>query len=344
MPNVLGALRRLALAPSLAEVTFARRGFPVEPSAATRRLEAVPQAVVCGFEWGIEARTLEEVEQRLALVDAEQRGFAYEGATMAYTVLDAMGRGRRTRDLLTGSGQPHIFLAYIGIGFAMARLPRRLWPKVLPDLGGTPYHPVMSWLAVDGYGFDLAYFHTARWVGEQRVPAPYPWQGAPHYFGRAVDQGIGRALWFINGGEPRQVAAAVGRFTAARHADLWSGVGLASTFAGGSDAKGLAALVEEAGAHRAHLAQGSVFAAKGRAYAGFVPEHSEEASQALTGLSVAEASVLADACAPGAGTAAPGVGEPPVYELWRRNVRAHFAPEGAAESAGAESAGRPEHA
>src|SRR5690348_7768924 len=102
MSTTLGTLRRLVLTPSLADVTFARRGFPVTPSPATVRLEAIPQAVICGFEWGIDARGQWEVERRLELVEPELRGFAYEGATMAYTVRDAMagGRGHRTRDLL----------------------------------------------------------------------------------------------------------------------------------------------------------------------------------------------------------------------------------------------------
>lgn len=105
MPTTFGSLRRLLLTPSLAEVTFARRGFPVRPSPGVRRLEAVPQAVVCGFEWGIDARSQWEVERRLSLVDPEQRGFAYEGVTMAFTVLDATAGGHRTRDLLTGPGR-----------------------------------------------------------------------------------------------------------------------------------------------------------------------------------------------------------------------------------------------
>ena len=123
MPTSLGSVRRRLLTPQLREVTFAKRGFPATPSAATQRLEAIPQAVICGFEWGIDARDQWEVERRLDLVDAEQRGFACEGVTMAFTVLDAMGRGHRTRDLLAGAGSRHIFLAYIGMGFAMARLP-----------------------------------------------------------------------------------------------------------------------------------------------------------------------------------------------------------------------------
>lgn len=324
MPTILGALRRRLLAPPLTEVTFAERGFPVVATDATRRLEAIPQSVICGFEWAMEARDLWEIERRLDLVDPEMRGFAYEGATMGCTVRDVMrgGRGRRTRELLLGPGHEHIFLAYIGIGFAMARLPRMLWKKVLPDLDSSPYHPTMSWLAVDGYGFDLAYFHTHRWVDEQRVPAAYPWQGAPDYFPRAVDQGIGRALWFIHGGGTAGVVDAVCRFAPHRHADLWSGVGLAATFAGGATEDGLRELAELAGEHRADLALGMVFAVKARTYAGFVPPHTELAARAFGGTTVADATTIAD------GTAVsdePG-GEVPAYELWRQRIRSTFAP------------------
>lgn len=326
MPTMLGSLRRLTLAPSLAEVSFAGRGFPVVESAATRRLEAVPQAVVCGFEWGIDAVDPWELERRLALVEPELLGFAYEGATMAYTILDAMrgGRGHRTRDLLRGPGQRHIFLAYIGIGFAMSHLPRPLWKRVVPDLTGSPYHPTFSWLAVDGYGFDRAYFDTARVVGRQQPPAPYPWEGAPDYFARAVDQGIGRALWFIHGAAVPDVVSAVQRFAGDRQPDLWSGVGLAATFAGGCPTGDLSTLRRLARAsdpeHEVHLAQGSVFAVKARTFSGVLPDHCAAASSALTDLPAQAASELADDTAV---AGAPG-GAQPGYERWREAIRAHF--------------------
>ncbi len=333
MTTIRGALRGLVLSPSLEEVSFARRGFPAVCTAATEQLERVPQAVICGFEWGIEARTQWEVERRLSMVDAELRGFAYEGATMAFTILDVMGRGNRTRDLLAGHGRPHILLAYIGMGFAMARLPRRLWKKVLPDLDGCEYHPTMSWLAIDGYGFDRAYFDTRRWVDAQHVPAPYPWQGSPDYFLRAVDQGIGRALWFIRGADVPAVAAAVEQFASHRQADLWSGVGLAAAFAGGTGPGELAALRRAAGPYWMELALGMVFAAKARSYAGFVPECTQAAAAAFADLSVEAAVVLADSASPGSdgpgsrgpGNGGPGNGGPgnvPAYELWRQNIRA----------------------
>ena len=319
MPYPIGTLRRLALAPSLDSVGFAGRGFPVEPTPATARLETIPQSVVCGFEWGIETGRAAELERRLGMIEPEMRGFAYEGAVMALTIRDSV-RGHRTRDLMAGPGEPHIFLAYIGIGFAMARLPRPLWRKLLPDLDGSPFHPTMSWLAVDGYGFDLAYFHTRRWVDEQRVPAPYPWQGDAAYFPRAVDQGIGRALWFIHGGRPVAVAAAVGRFPEERRADLWSGVGLASTFAGGCQPEEFDVLTVAAGAHRSHLALGCIFAVTARDYAGFVPEHTHAALAKLTGLTRAEAGDLALRTA-----VDPQMQGPiPPYEVWRTRIREHF--------------------
>ena len=54
MSSVLGPLRRMVVAPSFHDVSFAGRRFPVTPTDATRKLEAIPQAVVCGFEWGID--------------------------------------------------------------------------------------------------------------------------------------------------------------------------------------------------------------------------------------------------------------------------------------------------
>ncbi|GAA3500059.1 DUF1702 family protein [Streptomyces prasinosporus] len=314
----LGALRRLIMAPSLDAVGFAGRGFAVEPTEHTRQLEAVPQAVVTGFEWGIEDRDVATTERRLALVDPLNRGFAYEGATMACAVRDAMSvGGHRTRDLLLGGGRAHIFLNYIGIGFAMAKLPRPLWKKLLPDLREPDLYPAMSWLCVDGYGFDRAYFDTRTWVDGQRLDVPYDWDGDPGYWRHAFDQGVGRALWFIHGGHVGNVSAAVRAFAGDRQADLWSGVGLAATFAGGTTPDGLAALRRDSGDFVAHLAQGAVFAAKARHHAGFVPEHSAAAVHAFTGRSAEAVARLADDCA----ATAPEEGTGPAYEVWRRNVR-----------------------
>lgn len=321
MSTVIGSVRRLAMAPSLEDVTFVRRGFPVEPSAVTEALESIPQSVICGFEWAIDSRSQWEIERRLALVEPRYRGFAYEGATMALTIRDVM-HGARTREFLLGPGQRHIFLTYIGIGFAMARLPRRMWRKVLPDLSGSPYFPTMSWLAVDGFGFDRAYFDVKRYVDRQEAFAPYPWDDNPEYFLRACDHGVGRALWFIHAADVDAVAARVAGFAEHRKRDLWSGVGLAATFAGGAEPDRIARLVDLAGEFRPELGLGSTFAVKARDYAGHMPEFTEGVSRVFTGgMSLKETIALADSTEPDAGVDR----AEPTYEVWRQAIRAHFA-------------------
>lgn len=321
-PRPLGALRRLLLAPRLSQVGFTHLGFPGRDAPRARYLERIPEAVVCGFEWGIESGDPREVEHRLETVSPDLCGFAFEGVAMAYTIRDALplGRSDRTREFMLGPALPHTFLTYIGIGFAMSRLPRPLWRNVLPDLEGNPYHPTMSWLAVDGYGFDLAYFDARRWIDGQRIPDPYPWEGRPEYFLRAFDQGVGRALWFVHGARYDGVAAAVERFPRRRRPDLWSGVGLAAVFAGGSSPDELAKLLERAGEDAPHVFQGAVFAAKARVFSGHVPEHTEASVQALTGLDPRGAAALADdqRVEPRQG------GTEPAYETWRAGVRRRF--------------------
>jgi enediyne biosynthesis protein E2 len=139
-----------------------------------------------------------------------------------------------------------------------------------------------------------------------------------------VDQGIGRALWFINGAEPAAVTAAVNRFAEDRRPDLWSGVGLAAAFAGGTSADGLAALRTCADEHWPQLGLGAVFANKGRILAGHVPEHTALAVQELAGLSVRDADEVADTTE--ATEASPGSGlEGPRYEQWRSRIRSRIA-------------------
>jgi hypothetical protein len=175
---------------------------------------------------------------------------------------------------------------------------------------------------LDGYGFHQAYFKTEKYVRQQYQDQDFPWPGREYrgYALRAMDQGIGRALWFIHGGEVHAVATAVERFAPQRRADLWSGVGLAATFAGGASATALEYLAQAAGEHGGHLAVGSVFAAKARDHAGFVPSHSADAVEVLTGRTVAAAVEIADR------TTVPHTGPEsvPQYEVWRERIRAEL--------------------
>jgi hypothetical protein len=118
------------------------------------------------------------------------------------------------------------------------------------------------------------------------------------------------------------VAAAVGKFPEPRRADLWSGVGLAATFAGGSDQNGLGKLRRASGEYYDELALGVVFAVKARTYSSYVPAHTHLAAGVLIDLSVQGAQNLADRTEQADGEDGPE----PAYELWRQRIRTEFDP------------------
>ncbi|MGB3444878.1 MAG: DUF1702 family protein [Actinophytocola sp.] len=317
------ALRRRLLTPNVVETTLDKRGFHKKSPAAQERLETVGKTFLVGYAHAVEARTPEDAEDRIDELPDWLRGFAYEGAGMGFAMLDGLPFGRSdnvARFLATPRGRTYEYLAYVGIGWAMARLPRFRWPKP------ASLDPVFAPLVLDGYGFHQAYFHTARYVdGKYRNP-DFPWPGGRHgsYANNAIDQGIGRAAWFIRGTDPALVADLIDSFPESRRADLWSGVGLAATYAGGGDAdiaeQDLRTLTRRVGDYRGNLAQGSAFAANARVRAGIVPAHSALATEVICGTTPAEAARLADELRP----SAQEDGDKPAYEVWRARLANAF--------------------
>ncbi len=318
MTHVARTLRTvtgIALAPDIDSLDLSNR-FRLPRTPQSQALSRIPQTVALGFEQAMTATTIGQLHTRLSLMRSEHLGFAYEGATMASTITDLArpGRSRWTVQVMSGPGSAHLFLNYIGIGFAMARLPRAAWPNVLPPLPASSYHPALSWLAVDGCGFDWAFFDPARWITRQEVPDPYPWLGEdPAFFPHVIDQGIGRALWFVAAGDLPTVTGLVTSFPTHRHLDLWSGVGLAATFAGGVHNGDLRQIRGQA---RLEAGIGAALAAKARHTAGLVPEHTAVAAARLTGLNVEHLVQVVDSFDPTVretGT--------PVYRAWRDHIR-----------------------
>ncbi len=148
-------------------------------------------------------------------------------------------------------------MVHVGAGWALAQLRRRV------NRALAHWDPLSGWLAIDGYGFHQGYFRWPDTVDRQCVP-----HRLAGYARRVFDQGLGRSLWFVEGADVDRIAATIDRFQERRHADLWSGVGLACAYAGGLPGQAIESLCAMAGPHRPHLAQGVAFAAKARERAG----------------------------------------------------------------------------
>jgi hypothetical protein len=315
-PTVAGALRDRIFTPDPREVTFERRGFQARSDEQKTNLEKVGLIFLEGFSYGMTGRTIIDMEASLETIDQPFRGFAYEGCSMALAVRDALrpGRPHWVRDFIAGPAAPHVYMAHVGVGWAMARLPAMRWRAIMPE------DEVLRWLALDGYGFHQAYFHTSKYVTGQHQDRIPVWEPAS-YASRAIDQGIGRALWFVNGSDVRAVAATINGFAAARRGDLWSGAGLASVYAGGADAGDIKLMAELADSCRPDVAQGAAFAAKARLLAGLVTPHTEMAVRVYCAMSVEEAAaVTEEAIEVLLGPAGPVPG----YELWRQRIRRAF--------------------
>ncbi|MDL4820298.1 DUF1702 family protein [Actinomadura sp. OS1-43] len=317
-------LRSAVLTPNASATKMAVRGFQIKDHESQAVLETIGRTFLTGYAAAARARSTDEVPAELADIPTRFRGFAYEGAAMGFAMLDGLPGGgtRRVAEFLGGAGGDHVYMAYVGVGWAAARLPRFLRPRLAaPD-------PLLRWLALDGYGFHQAYFHTGRYVDGQVVdPVAWPVRGAP-YARRAVDQGIGRALWFVCGTDPGLVADRIEEFAEARRGDLYAGVGLAAAYAGGADEKELRTLWDRAGRYRPDVAQGCAFAAEARLRADLVVPHVELATEVLCSMTPEQAAKVCADHLPAVpdDPAADARADVPAYEAWRRAVAAALVP------------------
>ncbi|MEM8934463.1 MAG: DUF1702 family protein, partial [Acidobacteriota bacterium] len=219
----MGQISRRLFGLSLDEVRYDVRGFRGGDDPSVRaHVEKVGERFLDGFHAALEQDDDERLIDALEGIEHAFRGFAYEGAAMSLYLLDRMVPWRRRFDALLASdeGSRHVYMAYVGAGWAMARLPFGL----RSGLASMP--PLMRWLALDGYGFHQAFFDWPRTVeGPRRIPARIRGYGR-----RAFDQGVGRSLWFVDGHDVDRITRTIAGFPADRRPDLWSGVGLASIY------------------------------------------------------------------------------------------------------------------
>ena len=310
--SLLGQARRRFLGLSPAEASFAQRGFRASDNESRRRLEQIGIIFLSGYHAALEESEFGSLARRLAFVETELRGFAFEGAAMGLALLDYLTPWRkdRWRTFTERMAQPHIYMMHVGLGWTLARL-RRSVTSHLAQLD-----PLLGWLVVDGYGFHEGYFSWPRYIERREIPARLN-----GYERRAFDQGLGRSMWFVKGADVEVVASAINAFPSARRDDLWSGVGLACAYAGGCGRNGIQSLRAAARAHLPALSQGVAFAAKTRQRAANLNPHTENICRLICGHSADETAAITDAALEDLRDE-DGL---PAYEVWRRRIQNKFA-------------------
>ena len=309
-------LRRRILTPPMTETKLSVRGFHEKSPESRDLLEKVGESFLLGYAYAAEAGKVVEAEVPLEQMPTRFRGFAYEGAGMALGVRDGLpfGSTHHTSDFLVGPhAVKHLYMVYVGVGWALARVPRFRWKQATAGITDQ----VARWLVLDGYGFHQAYFKTEKYVRQQYQEPNFPWptDDAAGYADHAIDQGIGRATWFVCGSDPELVAETFAKFPEHRRADLYAGSGLAASYAGGGDEAELIRFRELAGEYRPQLAQGSAFAASARVGTDLVIPHTVLATRVFCGMTPEEAHELCNATRP-----EESEGDVPAFEIWRRRI------------------------
>jgi hypothetical protein len=302
------------------ETRFERRGFRGGTRQTRDRLEAIGRAFLTGYHAALQAKHPKGLSGAVREIDPEMSGFAFEGAAMGFALLDTLTpwNGGRWREFLSGPGSPHTYMVHVGAGWAVARLGGR------PErVAASREDPLLRWLVLDGLGFHEGYFHWPRTVERTRRP-----RQLVGYSRRAFDQGLGRSLWFIDGGDPSRIAQTIAHFDPQRRGDLWAGVGLAATYAGGVAGGEIEHLRSLAASFLPHVAQGAAFAAQARVRADNRSTHTDFACEVFCGMSAVDAATLTERALVNLAA----TDESPEYEVWRRRVRNAFVLEAAAHA------------
>jgi enediyne biosynthesis protein E3 len=310
-PPASARLRHRVISIGDDEVSFDVRGFHEGTPQARRALERHGASFVAGFNAALLTDDVDDLALRLRQIPSADRGFAYEGSAMGFGVLDLMtplGGSRLRRLLASELGQRHVYMLHVGAGWSLARLHLRPGSH-LPVLD-----PFLRWLSVDGFGFHHGFFAPRRYIDGHAQP-----RRVRGYERRAFDQGLGRSMWFVVGGDVERAARTVRAFPDDRQGDLWSGLGLASSYTTAVGRDELERLCELAGSHQPRLAQGGAFAVGARHRAGNLLEHTRLAGEVLCGRSAEDIAEIVDDARSGLGGAAGSE-----YERWRTRIAEHL--------------------
>ena len=184
---------------------------------------------------------LDELVSKLNQFEVRYRSVAFEGASMGVALQNSI----ETWKAYAKQTDKHATQVHIGLGWAIA--------EGQMDLASTlsAIEPEMRIKVLDGFGYWNGLFQRRATIRTQQIPENI----TPEYQA-GFDQGIGRAIWYITKGEVDKVLNIINHFSENRRANLWQGIGVASTYVGGCSDELIAELKTAADGFRLNLEKG----------------------------------------------------------------------------------------
>lgn len=202
----------------------------------------------------------------LESTDIEFRSIAYESASMSIALEDLKQGEQLTNWLqfLNEVASHHATQVHVGLGWAFSQTLKN--PIVyLPEL-----NPMMRYRVLDGYGYYEGIFRRRRSIINH-----LKLQVEDTIASSALDQGIGRSIWYLNKGNIADAKAMIEGFAVERHKDLWRGLGIAIAYVGGCNEETLQEIFTKADSYKTQLTTGAVMALVSRDAAKYITADTE---------------------------------------------------------------------
>ncbi|MBX9770566.1 MAG: DUF1702 family protein [Candidatus Obscuribacterales bacterium] len=253
-------------------------------------------------------------------IEVRWRSVAAEGAAMGFAVMDiVLGKKTRWSHFKEQIHPCYLPSLYVGRGMAIGLIKPRC------HFHNDVEESMFSWLTIDGMGFSQAFLHHLHKLGKYQGQLPlHDCDEKTHQ--SIFDQGVGRFLWLNHGHELPVLVKIVSKQDKHRLADLWSGIGAASTFLGAVDKENMQYLKQEAGIYAPDLAVGATLACKIRLADGSRMPHLNDVIETLCGINAQECAELSeqmmDKLSP-YGVDINGI-HYSNYHVWRKRLREFF--------------------
>lgn len=183
----------------------------------SERIDLIVSTFQKGREFEATSGSIEELISKLNGIEPRYRSVGFEGASMGI----AISKRFDWNDYLNSASQ-HSTQIHIGLGWAIGE---QDW-KISDSL--EPISEEMRVKVLDGIGYWFGLFRRRLTIRTQGIPE----QITPEYKA-GFDQGVGRAIWYISKGDPEMANKIINSFPEDRRANLWFGIGVASTYVGG---------------------------------------------------------------------------------------------------------------